>query len=172
MTNFNYALSALGASATASNTFSTYTAMLTIDGNDNTYWRPQNSGSGYYVTVNLGAPQYIETIQVRQVNGCYAAKLSFQYSNDNVTYTPLLTLVNAAAGENAYATGPLTAQYWRMIADNVVDGFVGVQAIRIIGPVPAPPPPTNPAPDYIHAWLDGIKANYEPTIQTWLDDHH
>lgn len=166
MTLFDYALAALGAVAGASGAAGGHPASLAIDGSDVSYW--QNSGGSQKIWVDLGASQYITECQIRH-NGNLDSQLTpvtIEYSVDNVTWYTLNSFASVR-WENSYATGGLTARYWRF-ACNYGGAWWQVYAMRVLGPVPAPPPPTAPAPDYIEAWLDGLEANYVPTVEDWL----
>jgi hypothetical protein len=170
MVEFNYALASLGAVATASHTTAGYPASQAIDGSDVTQWLYDYGSSSVTMTltVDLGAPQYIERVrtllQAPQAQNC-----GLSYSTDGTNWNVIVAVVARANGEYSDPVDGITARYWRLTFTSGFAGSGGCKAFDVLGPVEAPPPPTSPAPTYIEAWLDGLEANYVPTIQDWLD---
>jgi hypothetical protein len=168
MVDFNYALSSLGAVATAHTTQAGFPPTLAIDGSDKTYYRPGAYDDVGYWKVDLGAPQYITHVRILPHIGSGTYTLTLQWSTDNASWNTLLTPVPWTADVDVPAGG-VTARYWRFTVSGIAAGeWWGLYACECWGPVEAPPPPVNPAPTYIEDWLDGIEANYVPTITDWL----
>jgi hypothetical protein len=170
MTIFNYALAALGCSAVATQTLAGYPAGQAIDGADGTkYQSPTGVGGYQYLTLDLGAPQYITELHILQdnTNGCL---VQFEYSYDNTTWN-VIGAGDTTSGEFTYPIEALTCRYWRIRFYLTSGKAWGAYYVELLGPVEAPPPPTNPADEYIAAWLDGLEANYVPAVQTWLDNN-
>lgn len=166
MTNFNYALAALGATATVYSVDSSYPPSQAIDGSDVTYARQWNQYQ-QWLAVDLKAEQYITHVKVLQnAAGHFAAGYVVSYSHNNVDWFDVGTF-NGVLGWNDYDVGGITARYWRVWATNNMSEYWW-HTLEVIGPVEAPPPVVNPAPEYINAWLDGLEANYVPTIDDWL----
>lgn len=170
MTTFNFALASLGAVCTASNQQSGHPGALLIDGNDVTFW--QNSAPNPTLTVDLGAPQYITLVRLLQGNPTsgYCTNPILRWSTDGSTWFDLTQLAGVY-GWNDWNTGGICARYWRIAIGTMAGGYCIGQSFQIWGPVEAPPPPVSPAPVYIQLWLDGIEANYVPTIDEWLAAH-
>lgn len=169
MTNFNYALAALGATAAGSGISGGYVAANAIDGSDVSFLRNANS-SGAYLTLDLGAPQYLTELTLLHGVSNYLTSVTV-YKSDDGTNWVAVTPWNLAAGLNTLPLGGITTRHFKLLklSGTVVGTSWEVYTWQAIGPVEAPPPPTNPAADYITAWLDGIEANYVPTVEDWLD---
>lgn len=168
MTLWDYALAANGSVAANWQTVTGYPASQAIDGSDVSACRTQN-GTGAWFKVNLGAPQYITSIHLLHGASNYLANLNVQYCDDDATWNTLTTWA-ISGNSQTLDTGGITARYWRFVksGDTVVGSVWELFTCELLGPVTAPPPPVNPAEAYITAWLDGIEANYVPTVEAWL----
>lgn len=161
MTDWNYGLGANGAVWIGS-CLGGNPGYLALDGSEATYARI-NSGA-YFGVVDIGSPQYITHIRYKVA---HSGTCTISLSNDGSTYTPIDASAYVA-GWNTVQLGGVTYRYFKLSFSFNTES---VYAAEIIGPVEAPPPPLNPAPDYIEAWLDGLELNYVPTINDWLAAH-
>lgn len=170
MTLYNFALAANGAIATAgSYAVESHPASMAIDGSDLTYAQSHGSTTTPgWVSIDLGAPQYIT--EVRQLTTIATLRdVRLEASTDGVSWVTIQDVVPAYNGWSTVLVGGLTYRYWRFSTTAYGTAqWYQPNAIEVLGPVEAPPPPTSPAPDYIEAWLDGIEANYVPTVDDWL----
>lgn len=173
MTEFNYALASLGAVATAEASDSGYPPVQTIDANDLTRWTASMNAGMKSLFIDLGAPQFITSIRgLAYRSSAQVGNWQLAYSSDGVNYN-LLSVFLPNTGDTTAPVGGMTARYWRLrgVGSYWSGTFAGFYSVELWGPVEAPPPPVNPAPEYIDAWLDGIEANYVPTIDEWLAAH-
>lgn len=170
MVAFNYANPAIGAVVSADTTLSGHAPSQACDGSDLTYWQHTGSGGTHWLKVDLGAPQYIDTLRVLPYGSSTAASYGVEYCNDDATWLVAINGINQRSELNQPTEG-ITARYWRVYASVPAANTLKIYQFELWGPVEAPPPPENPVDDYITAWLDGIEANYVPTIQDWLDAH-
>lgn len=173
MASVNFALAALGALASANHSNTGFPAVQAIDGSDTTYWFASWGGNMPTLTVDLGAPQYIESIDVLPAsNGVPSGTWALYYSTDGVNFN----FIHGSFPRNARFTFSginLTARYWRLQYSTwgSDQGGSGIYHFETWGPAEAPPPPTTPVCSYIQAWLDGIEANYVPCVEDWLIDN-
>lgn len=170
MTNWNYLLGSQGGVITASNSVSGHGGFMANDGNDLTYWQPSSLGQN--LVCDLGVPQYIETLRFYTIMGGApkCASIVISYCNDNATWAEFGSRA-IGLGENVIDIAGVTARYWKIVCTGGQSPYIQVGEVELIGPIEAPPPPANPAPEYIAAWLDGLEANYVPSVQDWLDAH-
>jgi len=168
MPDFNYALAALGATVTVSNFTTGNPGDHTIDGSETTFWGIVNNTSANYCKIDLGAPQYITNARLNAGGGADVNDVwGLQYSDDGTNWNNVGVAFDTV-GDETLPTGGLTYRYWRIYyAANIGTGRM-VYAFELLGPVEAPPPPTNPVTTYIQAWLDGLEANYVPDVADWL----
>jgi len=170
MTNFNYALNSLGIVITAQNETQGYAKEQAFDGSDVTYAACANN-TAYWLAVDLGAPQYIATSRVLGKKATQTANMwALQYSTDGTSWQNV-GQAHDGQGDTSRETGGLTARYWRLYYGGSVGSGTGIYTWELIGPIEAPPPPTNPTDDYVKAWLDGINANYKPSVDEWLAEN-
>lgn len=167
MTQFNYALAALGAVATTSASPAEHPPSHSIDGSDvtSTWFTTANP---HWLAIDLGAAEYITDVRLYAgASNSQANWWVLQYSVNGTDW-----LDSGLSFDNisniTKQTGGLTARYWRIRRGSSVAYSPVVYSFEIIGPVEAPPPPDNPADEYIAAWLDGLEANYVPAVQAWL----
>jgi trimeric autotransporter adhesin len=116
----NWALTAQGATATASSTQSPYAADLTIDGDDSTFWSDAygNEVANEWVRIDLGAARAIDYFRLYQFpSDTYGAtSCKIQSSTDGSTWTDRHTIsgIFTDTGVIALASGLVTARYWRL----------------------------------------------------------
>jgi hypothetical protein len=116
----NWALTAQGATATASSTQSPYAADLTIDGDDSTFWTDAygNEVANEWVRIDLGAARAIDYFRLYQFpSDTYGAtSCKIQSSTDGSTWTDRHTVsgIFTDTGVIALASGLVTARYWRL----------------------------------------------------------
>lgn len=171
MTIWNYALVANGAVIYASSSESALPAVHMGDGSDMSYWKSVLGNDGVTVTVDLGSPIYIDNIRVLQNGPRFAQRLTLSYSDDNVDWYTVGTFVSTAGWTTIPLDGLIHRMYRIALSMGSGTGQWYIHTLEVNGPIEAPPPPTNPTEDYIHAWLDGLEANYVPSVQSWLDTH-
>lgn len=173
MTEWNYALVSLGATATALNSDGGFPPFQAIDGSPATVWKTTWSGNHPQLTIDLGAPQYITQVVTRPYwAGVRADTWQLSYSFDGTTWQ-VITGGIARDADVTTLVEPITARYWRLYGSNNGSATYpsGLKSVEVVGPIEAPPPPVSPAPTYIAAWLDGINANYVPAAQAWIDEN-
>lgn len=171
MTQFNYALAALGATITGNTAQAGFPLTHIIDGSDSTCWK-SSGGSPYWHRIDLGAAHYITDFRLvqGQVYNQTATVVRVTYSDDDVNYNVLADWSVTYGAQTLNIQG-ITHRYWKFTATAGCSGGWTNYTTEVIGPVEAPPPPDNPADEYIAAWLDGLEANYVPGVQAWLDSH-
>lgn len=170
MADFNYALAALGCVATASGSDGGYPPSQAIDGSDVTYWSA-NQNYGSWIQLDFGAPIYIVSFVIKQpTTNAWAQVIYTNYSNDGSNWLSLAQQ-NGVQGDVTINTGGLAARYWRFTMSNTPAAHWRVYTLQALGPVTAPPPPTNPVVEPLVAWLDGLEANLAPTVDDWLADN-
>lgn len=168
MTLWNYGLNELGATHRQGGTGTGTLAPNLGDANDLTYVSWGSYGS-YWLSCDLGAPQYIEQIRLLQQAAGFLSAWYLQTSVDGSIWTTRLD-VSTPAYDYTFAIGGITARYFRLLKTAAGNGpGQKFYTVQYLGPIEAPPPPTSPEPDYIAAWLDGLNANYVPGVRAWLD---
>lgn len=171
MADINFALTALGATATAGGSQEGFPPDNAIDGSDVSYWRV--AGGNWWWAVDLGSAQYITAVRFLQSangTGNYSTNTKVEYSNDGATW---ITLVNATTtyAWNEVLTGGLTARYWRLTCNSGASQGWILYTVECNGPTDAPPPPSNPNCTNLQAWLDGLEAYWVPCVETWLEEN-
>lgn len=170
MTDWNYGLAANGASAASNGNGGGTAPGQAIDGSDVSYWQSAYYGGAANIVVDLGVPQAIDSIRVlaSQDADCFGP-WALDYCDDGSSWQSSGVTCDAG-GESSHALGGITARYWKL-SKWATAAAHRIHSIDLIGAIVAPPPPGNPEPGFIDAWLDGLEANYVPTVQDWLDAH-
>jgi len=106
-------------SATASSTWSTFTADLAHDNNDSTYWWSSGFGYDQWIYFDFGdSKRALPTkIVIRQDDALdYVETLDIEGSNDGTGWTAVNTGISMASGVNTIDSGLGTTEYryWRM----------------------------------------------------------
>lgn len=169
MVDINYALAALGATATGSGAGGGTVPGNMIDGSDVTYFQWGTAGT-YYAQVDLGSPQYITSVELLQGEGAgqYSPAGILAFSDDGTDWSTLDALT-PGPGLTQVQTGGLTHRYWKYTRSSGTGPGVRFHTFAVIGPSEAPPPPENTNCDNMQAWLDGLDAYWVPCVQAWLD---
>lgn len=171
MTLWNYALSSLGASGSSGGHQQYYGEENAIDGNDNTWG--VFTGTSKYLTIDLGSPQVISDIVLKQLgpSGYYATAFELAYSNNGVDWNAVASYSGLSSGTITRTFGDLTGRYWKVTAVSGAASGWTINTFEVLGAVPAPPPIESPLPEYVNAWLDSIDDNIRPIVDDWLADH-
>lgn len=167
MANINFALTALGAVATADNYAVGYPPESAIDGSDTTYHVPTGN-TAHWLAVDLGAPKYITSMRLLLgAHGSYSVP-TVQYCDDGINWLQS-GLVLDKVGDDTYTFDGIIARYWRFSHNRYTGLGANIHAWELIGPTAGPPPVNAPACDEIQQFLDGLEAYWVPCVQNWLD---
>lgn len=134
-------------SATASSTYSSYTAAKTIDKNLTTYWRGANSKSYWWLKLDLGKVCTLTQISIWWNKTYGSANYNIQASNDNTTWTNLLTGLSSSGGttnpfqKNHTISG--SYRYLRIYINKVQKTYPIIYEVKLYGPDQDTTPPTG-----------------------------
>lgn len=141
----NFALSSLGAAATATVEESDKTADKIIDGDGGTRWGFQPGDgrgdwpeAGVDVVINLGKSRTFDSVVINW-EGAYASSYTIESSADGKTYTSLKTVSGDGSGEKTFKfSGGVTAQYVKIhIAERAVpDWGCSIYDVRVCATAP------------------------------------
>lgn len=170
MADVNYALSALGAVATARGTSGGYVPDNAIDGNDLTYWQTGGYTPDQWWQVDLGAPQFLTSLDLLQSSDPNHAATAMTISYGLATATEhSFGLVTVSPGANQIDLGGLWLRYLRVDTGTLNTKYWIILTAALMGPAEAPPNPVTPMCDQITAWLDAIEDNFVPCVEDWLE---
>lgn len=134
-------------SATASSTYSSYTAAKAIDKNLTTYWRGANSKSYWWLKLDLGKGCALTQISIWWDKTYGSSNYNIQASNDNTAWTNLLTALSSSGGTtNPYQKNHTISgsyRYLRIYINKVQKTYPIIYEVKLYGPDQDTTPPTG-----------------------------
>ncbi len=90
-----------------------HSADKAIDGNDGTRWA-SNTNNSEWLTIDFGKSIGFDHITLKW-EAAYASQYKLQYSNDNATWTDIVSVTNGAGGTEAFEFDRVKARYVRFL---------------------------------------------------------